>query len=214
MGDIGGAFGAFGGAIMNFLQAAGFREAAKDYRQAAVMEGVNVEQSKASTVIKTAAAQREIYRGVGGMHADVAAAGFSFSGSAIDLAADSAGQGAIAKGLIANQGAIETQGYAIEKFMYESQARQADNAAAAAEASGFLNIFGGILSLFSDPKLKRDIVPIGKDKEGKQLYRFKYIGGSDQEFVGYMADELNPGDVVDAIGLKSPIKPEHQARAV
>jgi hypothetical protein len=47
---------------------------------------------------------------------------------------------------------------------------------------------GSLGSLFSDRRLKRDIVKVGEDANGN-IYHFKYIW-SDEVYEGRMADEL------------------------
>ena len=48
---------------------------------------------------------------------------------------------------------------------------------------------GGIASIFSDRRLKEDIVNVGEMSDGLGIYRFRYIGGV-KRFVGVMADEV------------------------
>lgn len=48
---------------------------------------------------------------------------------------------------------------------------------------------GGIASLFSDRRLKEDVVKVGEMPDGLGLYRFRYRGGI-KHFVGVMADEV------------------------
>jgi hypothetical protein len=48
---------------------------------------------------------------------------------------------------------------------------------------------GGIASIFSDRRLKEDIVKVGEMSDGLGIYRFRYIGGV-KRFVGVMADEV------------------------
>lgn len=48
---------------------------------------------------------------------------------------------------------------------------------------------GGIASIFSDRRLKEDVVKVGEMSDGLGLYRFRYLGGV-KRFVGVMADEV------------------------
>ncbi|MBK3666263.1 tail fiber domain-containing protein [Bradyrhizobium diazoefficiens] len=45
-----------------------------------------------------------------------------------------------------------------------------------------------LLAAFSDERLKRDIVPVGKEN-GFNLYRFRYLW-SDEEYIGVLAQEV------------------------
>jgi hypothetical protein len=57
------------------------------------------------------AVDRQIYQTIGGQQAGTAGAGLAASGSPLDLLADSAGQGAFAKDVLAKQGLITEAGY-------------------------------------------------------------------------------------------------------
>lgn len=48
---------------------------------------------------------------------------------------------------------------------------------------------GGIASIFSDPRLKRNAVRVGQLSDGLGIWRFRYLGGI-KEFIGVMADEV------------------------
>jgi hypothetical protein len=205
MADFGTAFGFFGTGVQDLFASQGYSMAAAGYEKAAVMEDVNANLSRASTRIQHAAAQRSIYKALGGQRSDVLGSGFSFSGTAIDLAADSASQGSLAQALIENQGAIETQGYRIQAFTYRQQAAQARQQAGASAVGGFLNIALGIFSLFSDPKLKHNVVKVG-ETGGIPLYEFSYIG-SNNRYRGYMATEIPAEAVTDFIGFKTVTEP-------
>lgn len=57
------------------------------------------------------------------------------------------------------------------------------------ESKGIGGLVGGVLSMFSDKRLKKDIKKLKELKEGLNLYTFKYIDGSGP-FIGVMADEV------------------------
>jgi hypothetical protein len=195
------AFSAFGSGVQDLFASAGYAQQAAGYTQAAAMEDTNAKLAAASTVVQKAMARRSIEKAVGGQRSDVLGAGFSFSGSAIDLAADTVGQGALSTSLIENQGAIDVQGYKIEALSYRTQAQAAQSQASASAIGGFLNIGLGILSLFSDERLKENIVRVGTGIDGLPLYEFNYRGGG-PKFRGYMAQEVvkvHPEAVTDAV---------------
>ncbi|TXH81011.1 MAG: tail fiber domain-containing protein [Rhizobium sp.] len=56
-------------------------------------------------------------------------------------------------------------------------------------AGSIASTVGGIASIFSDRRLKKDIVKVGEMSDGLGIYRFRYIGGV-KRFVGVMADEV------------------------
>lgn len=51
-------------------------------------------------------------------------------------------------------------------------------------------IIGGVLGVFSDPRLKRDIVPLGMRSDGLGIYAYNYVWGG-QPQIGVMADEVD-----------------------
>ncbi len=67
----------------------------------------------------------------------------------------------------------------------QAEAQNSLNTMAAAQ----MGIFG--LTLLSDARLKRDLVPLKKLSDGIQLYRFRYLW-SDQLYVGVMAQDVLP----------------------
>ena len=215
MPDFAGGFSAIGGGISDLFAASGYRSMAKAYDEAAGMEDVNAKLSEASTGIQKSMAQRSIYKALGGQRADVAGAGFKFSGSAIDLARDSTSQGALSLALIENQGAIEVQTHEIAAFNYRAQAQQARNAATGSTISGIVGLASGVLGLFSDRRLKHKIRQIGVDVEGIPVYEFSYLGSNDR-WRGYMAQEVeqyDPEAVVSAVGFRG-VSPSYQAERV
>lgn len=56
-------------------------------------------------------------------------------------------------------------------------------------AGSIASTVGGIASIFSDRRLKEDIVKVGEMSDGLGIYRFRYTGGV-KRFVGVMADEV------------------------
>lgn len=148
-GDIGGAVGDLFGGIaagqqgalkakgLN-LQAQGLRikaqgdlAEAQNYDLATTLANQNAQFTETSTAIKEMQAQRQIYQGIGATEADVAASGFSRSGSALDLLADSTSQGALSKAVLGQQGLITEAGY-----KEQAQSYQVMSAATRAAAAG------------------------------------------------------------------------------
>lgn len=202
--DLSGAFSDIGSGIGDLFAASGDRGDAAALDKAAAMEDTNVQLEKASTDIQKSAAQRDIYKTIGAQREDIAASGFQMSGSGIDLARDSASQGAITQALIADQGAINEQNFAVEAQSYRSQATAARNAASASTFGGIMGIASGVLSLFSDERLKVDLRPVGK-RGALTLYSYRYRDDPTKtEWVGFVAQEveqIDPTQVID-MGLK------------
>ena len=117
----------------------------QEYGLAAKLALQNEQITKSSTAITEAQQQREINLSMGKTTAEVAGGGFSLSGSALDILRSSASQGAVAKAVTAQQGAITEAGYAEQAQSYELM-QQAANAAASAEKTAATGSFiaGGI----------------------------------------------------------------------
>lgn len=205
MADFGGFFSGIGGGISDFLNAGGLKGDAASLDKAGDMEAVNARIAAAGMDIQHAAAQRDIYKVSGGQKADIGAAGFTQGGTAGDLIRDTARQGSITQSLIQAQGEIDIQGHEIASANLHAQAASARSAAKASEFSGFLSIATGIFSLFSDKRLKTNIVRIGTGKNGLPTYSYTYRDDPLQTpYVGYMAQEVekvDPSAIID-LGLK------------
>lgn len=212
MSDFGAGFGYFGDAIGDLFGAEGANQAAAGYTRAAQDEALSAKISTANGVIQKTAAQRSIEKAIGGQRSDIAGSGFEFTGTAVDLAADSAHQGAITQALIENQAQIETRSHESASQAYSDQAAQEKTKAKGDSIGGLLSIGLGIFSLFSDARLKHGITRIGRDTAGKNVYEFSYLG-SNKRFRGYIAQELDPATVIDAVGFLSP-DAAHRAKAI
>jgi hypothetical protein len=69
-------------------------------------------------------------------------------------------------------------------------------------SSGLLGMLG---SVFSDPRLKEDIAPVGKLYDGQEVYKYRYIGSPVWQ-IGLMAPDVEktvPGAVNDVGGYKA-----------
>lgn len=202
--DLGG-LSYIGSGISDIFQASGLKQDAASLDKAAGMEDVNAKISEASAEIQQQAAQRDIYKVMGAQQSDIAMAGMKLSGTAQDLIRSSAQQGALTHALIQAQGDIEVQGHEIAAANLRAQAQQARSAASSSMFSGILGIATGVLGLFSDRRLKTDLVRVGTGKRGLPIYRYKYKNDpSGTEWVGYMAqdvEKVDPRGVID-MGVK------------
>jgi hypothetical protein len=84
---------------------------AGNYDLASTLATANEQFTAQSTRVQEVQTQRQITQTIGGQQASVAGAGFTSGGSAGDLMRDSASQGALAKGVLAQQGAITEAGF-------------------------------------------------------------------------------------------------------
>lgn len=115
------------------LKAKGDLAEAGQYDLAAKLAAQNEEFTKQSTAIQEAQQQRNTTMQIGGQEASVAGAGFAESGSALDILADSARQGALAKATLGQQGLITEAGYKEQADSYTMMAKTARDTAAGEE---------------------------------------------------------------------------------
>src|SRR5690349_13868931 len=120
-----GTIGSVGGAVSDLFAAdahrtkgQGLRIEAENYDLASGFATKNAEFSRVSTGIKLAQQDRETYKALGGITADVAGAGFAMSGSALDIMRDSASQGALMSAVAGQQGLIQEEGYKVQAQSY------------------------------------------------------------------------------------------------
>jgi hypothetical protein len=117
------------------LQAQGDLAEAANYDLAGTLALQNEQYTAVSTAIQQLALDRQISTTIGGQQAGTAGAGLAESGSALDLLADSASQGALAKNVLAQQGLITEAGYEEQQQSYETM-----SAAEKSAAAGEMNI--------------------------------------------------------------------------
>lgn len=157
-----GTIGSIGGAVSDLFASEGYKSKAKglqfeksNYLEAAGMADKNAEFTELSTGIKIAQLDRSIYKSLGQTTADVAGAGFATSGSALDILADSAQQGALTKSVTQQQGIIDADNFRVQAKSYRNMAEAADvaidaanTAATGAMISGGFKAAAAIFSLF------------------------------------------------------------------
>lgn len=102
----------------------------ENYDLAATLAQANEAYTAQSTRIQQSQQDRAVTAAIGGQRAGVAAAGFTSGGSAGDVLRDSASQGALAHGVLAQQGVITEAGYDEQKKSYETMASTARTTAA------------------------------------------------------------------------------------
>lgn len=173
--NIGSLFSGLGSFFAGQAQAEGYQEAAKFYREAARI-------TKIEGAIKGVAIQRQIWKTAGEGRAAVGAGGIALTGSAKDAIQSNMQQGYLTKAINVLQTKLEYQSYM-------AQAAQMDAMAAAAEGSGMMGLLGGILGMFSDDKIKENVVFVGRRGDGIGIYQWNYLGG-EQRFEGVLASEI------------------------
>jgi hypothetical protein len=120
----------------------------QNYGLASDLATQNAKFTEVSTGIKQTQMDREASLLRGGQEADVASAGFTEGGSALDIMADSARQGAITHAVAGEQGLITEAGYNEQAASYKLMQGAANDAGNAANnASTFAEITGGIKAL-------------------------------------------------------------------
>lgn len=114
-------------------KAAGLRIEAQNYDRSAGFADQSARFTEISTGIKEMQLDRDLYKSLGGITADVAGAGFAASGSALDILADSARQGALTRAVATEQGLITEEGYKVQAENYRAMGQAARMAAEAEE---------------------------------------------------------------------------------
>lgn len=127
------------------LKAEGFKVEGQNYDLAASLAHENAQFTEQSTAVKEMQEQRQIYLGLGTTKADVAGAGFTMSGSALDILRSGAQQGALTKQVIGQQGLITEAGFNEQADSYTALANYARSAASKEGILGGLGLANGIV---------------------------------------------------------------------
>jgi len=133
------------------LKAQGDLAEAENYDLASGLALKNVQFAKTSTEIQEAQQDRATYLQIGGQKAAIGGAGFAESGSSLDILADSARQGALAKAVLGEQGLINEAGYQEQSDSFNVMA-----AAARTDAAGQMKIAD------ETDQLAKDTIEAGK----------------------------------------------------
>lgn len=135
-----------GQAIQDLFQNRGASAEANSYSSAALLAEQNAQLASASTKIQETQLARQIFQSEGTQITDVAGAGFTESGSALDLLRSSAQQGSLAKSLTNIQGAINENSYAAQAGAYEGAAKAAGENATANTIGAIASIGGALVN--------------------------------------------------------------------
>lgn len=135
-----------GGAVSSLFSSEGNAAQAKDFQGAATLAEQNAQLTAESTKIQELQESRTVAQSLGTTQADVAGAGFTMSGSALDIMKASAQQGSLAKSLINMQGAITENSYAAQAGAYSGAAKAANEASTAGTIGAIGSIGGALVS--------------------------------------------------------------------
>jgi hypothetical protein len=130
----------------DLTQAQGDRAEASAYGLAAQYAGQEAQFTAMNTAIQQAQSDRELYLGLGRERGEIAGAGFSAGGSALDILRSSASQGALQTAAIGQQGLIQEQGYEEQAQSYITMENAANNAASAAGRAAIGSFVGAGIS--------------------------------------------------------------------
>jgi hypothetical protein len=158
-----GTIDSIGGAVQDLFaadahrsKAQGLRIEAGNYDRSSEYAKKNEAFTETSTAIKQSQLDRDIYKTLGGIGADVAGGGFAMSGSALDIMRDSAAQGALTKAVGGLQGLITEEGYEVQAKNYAEMGKAAmlaaeaeDEAATGAQWSAGFKAVAAVTSIFT-----------------------------------------------------------------
>ena len=136
----------FGTAVNDLFQASGNAAQANDFQSAATLATQNAQLTAASTRVQETQTARQVTQTLGTQTADVAGAGFTESGSALDLLASSASQGALAKSLTNIQGAITENSYAAQAGAYSGESAAAKEASTGSTVGAIAALGGAVIN--------------------------------------------------------------------
>lgn len=173
--DIGSLIGGIGSFLGGNATAKGLKQSARYYDEAGRI-------TKIQGAMKDLAIRRGIMQTEGSAVAAQGANGLMLSGSVKDVIKNNRREGFMTKAVTAMQTNLDYQNYTM-------QASQARAQAKAAKTSGMFGLIGGIAGMFSDDRLKEDIVFMGRRGDGLGMYHFKFKGDT-KTYEGVMANEV------------------------
>lgn len=150
MAGIGDIVSEIGGAVGSLFTSQGNAAEAASYTGAAQLETQNAQLTAASTRIQATQTARAVTQSLGTTQADVAGAGFTESGSALDLMRMSAQQGSLATSLVNIQGAINENAYAAMAGADLAKAKAANEANTASTIQSIASIGGALINNAGD----------------------------------------------------------------
>jgi len=137
-----------GGAVSSLFGARGARSSARSYDEAQRIAEENARLARSATEIRDIQLKRTIFKTLGTQQAQVAGAGFAASGSALDLARDSAAQGEHARAINQAQGAITANSYLEQAGMFGGMSDAARASATGQGIAGLIQSGGALYALY------------------------------------------------------------------
>lgn len=137
-----------GGAVSSLFGARGARASASSYDEARRVAEENALFAKSATTIRDLQIQRSVFKTLGTQQAQVGGAGFAASGSALDILRDSASQGAHARAINEEQGAITANSYTEQAGLFSGMSDAAKASAKGQGIAGLIQAGGALYSLY------------------------------------------------------------------
>lgn len=177
------------------LKAGGDIAEAENYDLAAALARQNETYTEASTRIQQSQLDRQLTQTIGGQRAAVAGAGFSSSGSALDIMRDSASQGSLARSVLGAQGQITEAGFEEQAKSYETMSA-AGRATAAGEfgIADKTNVIAGQQRGIAD---QQDVIATQQD----QLASDTEAAGKQEQKADFTSAAIKGAIAVASIGL-------------
>jgi hypothetical protein len=143
--NIGGAVADIFGGKAGEQRAEGYRAEAGGFYSAAKIAGDNERLQGVATNIKLMQEERNALKVIGGQMSDVAGYGFTNSGTALDLLADSVSQVALERQITGVQGELQENVFAQQRESFQAQGDAAMAAARAADTASEGSFIGGAI---------------------------------------------------------------------
>lgn len=122
-------------ARLDLLKGEGARLEGENYGRAGELALLNKTFAETSTQIQLAQSDRAVTMALGGIRATVGGSGLRESGSALDILSASAGQGALERAVLEQQGLITSAGYQEEADVYANMVEASKVAVEASKLS-------------------------------------------------------------------------------
>lgn len=151
-GDFQTALGDVGGAVSALYGAKGANASADSYDIAQNVAAQNAILAEQATRIKDAQLKRQIFKTLGTQQAQVGGAGFSASGSALDLLRSSASEGAMTRAINEEKGAITANSYIEQAGRFGALASAARASAKGQGIAGLIQGGGALYKLYGGAK--------------------------------------------------------------
>lgn len=158
------------------IKASGDLAEGQEYDLAGNLARKNAAYTEESTAIQLKQQERNNTLQIGGQQAEIGGAGFAASGSALDILADSASQGALAKSVLQKQGLITEAGYQEQAASYDLMASTARTTAAGEQdIAGKTDVIAGQEDQIAN---QTDVLAARTAQAGKDAATGDFISGA------------------------------------